>query len=212
MFVRWMRPAGKSRHTELERASIPHPVATEGVLVVDLGFGLVGWDRGAETILNGSTRSINGQAHLPAKFPEILGAHPPADLAALSFHFNIGNQDYSCRSFLVKPLNCRGQQPVIALHLKRAASLRDALDEVAGEYRLTDREREALGGIALGLTTKALAKQMNISPHTVNAFLRLIMIKVGMTTRAGVVGKVLEQNEAAASMNFRALQRGGHNA
>jgi hypothetical protein len=46
----------------------------------------------------------------------------------------------------------------------------------------------------------------------VNAFLRLIMIKVGMTTRAGVVGKVLEQNEAAASMNFRALRRGGHNA
>jgi DNA-binding CsgD family transcriptional regulator len=31
---------------------------------------------------------------------------------------------------------------------------------------------------------------MNISPHTVRAFLHLIMIKLGVSTRSGIVGKV----------------------
>ena len=55
----------------------------------------------------------------------------------------------------------------------------------------------------MGLSTKGLAREMNISPNTVNAFLRLIMIKMGVTTRAGVVGKVLEQNGANGETSFR---------
>jgi DNA-binding CsgD family transcriptional regulator len=202
----------KSQHTELEEADIAHPMETEGVLVVDLAFDLVACDRGAGAILNGSLGGVNGRAHLPTEIRDLLGAQPSTDLASLIFHLNIGDQDYCCRTFLVEPLNGNGQQIVLALHLKRAASLSDALHEVSEEYRLTDRERQALGGIALGLTTKALAKQMNISPNTVNAFLRLIMIKMGVTTRAGVVGKVLEQNGAAASKDFRAAGRGGFHA
>jgi DNA-binding CsgD family transcriptional regulator len=59
-------------------------------------------------------------------------------------------------------------------------------------YGLTDREREVMEGVSLGLTTKMLGDRMNISPNTVNAFLRMIMIKLGVTTRAGIVGKLLE--------------------
>ncbi len=32
---------------------------------------------------------------------------------------------------------------------------------------------------------------MSISPNTVKAFLRLIMFKMGVTSRSGVVGKIL---------------------
>jgi DNA-binding CsgD family transcriptional regulator len=53
---------------------------------------------------------------------------------------------------------------------------------------------EALIGVAMGLTSKELATRMNISPNTVKAFLRLIMIKMGVTTRAGIVGKLFDQN------------------
>jgi DNA-binding CsgD family transcriptional regulator len=195
---------GKLPHTELEQASSPHPVATEGVVVVDLGFELVACDRGAVNILNGFGGGANGETHLPAEIRELLGAQPPADLAYLVLHLNIGDQDYSCRTFLVEPLNGNGQQTMLALHLKRAASLGDAVNEVKKEYHLSERECEALEGICLGLTTEALAKRMNISPNTVNAFLRLIMIKMHVTTRAGVVGKVLEQNGATSSRDFRA--------
>jgi DNA-binding CsgD family transcriptional regulator len=199
----------KSLNAELEQTDITHPAANEGVLVVDLGFELVAYDRGARAIMNGSTGSINGEAHLPAEIRELLGARPSAELASLIFHLNIGDQNYSCRTFLVEPLDDNGHEMVLALYLKKAESLGDALNEVAEDYHLTEREREVLGGIALGLTTKALAKRLNISPNTVNAFLRLVMIKMGATTRAGVVGKVLEQNGATANKDRRALRTGG---
>jgi len=32
---------------------------------------------------------------------------------------------------------------------------------------------------------------MNISPNTVKVFLRLVMLKMGVTTRSGVVGKLM---------------------
>jgi DNA-binding CsgD family transcriptional regulator len=85
-------------------------------------------------------------------------------------------------------------QPMLALYLKRDRSVADAMRQVGTDYHLTDRELEALIGVAMGLTSKELATRMNISPNTVKAFLRLIMIKMGVTTRAGIVGKLFDQN------------------
>jgi DNA-binding CsgD family transcriptional regulator len=46
----------------------------------------------------------------------------------------------------------------------------------------------------MGLTSKEVATRMNISPNTVTAFLRLIMVKMGVTTRSGIVGKLFDQH------------------
>jgi DNA-binding CsgD family transcriptional regulator len=73
-------------------------------------------------------------------------------------------------------------------------SLQDAVHRAGMDYHLTDREQEALIGVTMGLTSKELATRMNISPNTVKAFLRLLMIKMGVPTRAGIVGKLLDQN------------------
>lgn len=70
----------------------------------------------------------------------------------------------------------------------------EAIYKVAAEFNLTEREREALSGISLGLTIKELAKQMKISPHTVKAYLRVIMVKMGVSTRAAIVAKILEHS------------------
>ena len=43
----------------------------------------------------------------------------------------------------------------------------------------------------LGLSSKEIASRMSISPNTVKAFLRVIMVKMGVTSRSGVVGKIL---------------------
>jgi len=83
-------------------------------------------------------------------------------------------------------------QPLVALHLEKVSSTSDAIYEVAAKYHLTDREQEALRGISMGLTSKEVATRMNISPNTVKAFLRLIMIKMGVTTRAGIVANLLQ--------------------
>ncbi|PYU54649.1 MAG: hypothetical protein DMG55_30720, partial [Acidobacteria bacterium] len=42
-----------------------------------------------------------------------------------------------------------------------------------------------------GLTGKAIANRMNISPNTVKAFLRMIMIKMGVSSRSEVVIKII---------------------
>jgi DNA-binding CsgD family transcriptional regulator len=42
-----------------------------------------------------------------------------------------------------------------------------------------------------GLTSKEIAQRMGISPNTVKAFLRLVMVKMGVSTRSGIVGKIV---------------------
>jgi DNA-binding CsgD family transcriptional regulator len=83
----------------------------------------------------------------------------------------------------------------MALFLQKDISIDDAVSRVAAEYALTEREQEAVRGISMGLSSKELAARMKISPNTVKAFLRMIMIKMGVTTRAGIVAKILDHME-----------------
>jgi DNA-binding NarL/FixJ family response regulator len=52
------------------------------------------------------------------------------------------------------------------------------------------REQETVELLTLGLTSKEIASRMNISPNTVKAFFRMVMTKMAVTTRAGIVGKI----------------------
>ncbi len=62
---------------------------------------------------------------------------------------------------------------------------------MAEQFHLTSREREAVEFLSEGLTSKEIAQRMGISPNTVKVFLRLVMIKMGVSTRAGIVAKTL---------------------
>jgi len=124
----------------------------------------------------------------------------------------LGNVEYRCCVFRVQPINEVVDRPVFALHLTRAGSINNSLGAIIESYHLTDRESEVLEGISLGLTSKMLAVRMNISPNTVNAFLRMIMIKLGVNTRAGIVGKLLEEGSSQNSRDTRMLRSGGRNA
>ena len=42
-----------------------------------------------------------------------------------------------------------------------------------------------------GLSSKEIATRMNVSPNTVKAFLRVVMIKMGVSSRSAIVGKVM---------------------
>jgi DNA-binding CsgD family transcriptional regulator len=65
------------------------------------------------------------------------------------------------------------------------------LQAASERFHLTDREEEVLQFLLEGLTSKEIADRMAISPNTVKAFLRLIMIKMGVSTRSGIVGKAM---------------------
>jgi DNA-binding NarL/FixJ family response regulator len=84
--------------------------------------------------------------------------------------------------------------PLIVLRMQRDQSVEDTADELGAMYNLTEREQQALHGILMGLSSKEVAERMNISPNTVKAFMRLIMIKMGVSTRAGIVARVLRKD------------------
>ena len=106
--------------------------------------------------------------------------------------FMSGRRHYTGRLFCVSQCARNPHQPMVALLIERTPASANFL-EMAGEFNLTQRECEAVQHLALGLTSKEIAARMGISPNTVKAFLRLVMIKTGVTTRSGIIGKLLKR-------------------
>jgi DNA-binding CsgD family transcriptional regulator len=79
----------------------------------------------------------------------------------------------------------------MAMLLERHTSGTDALSEVTEQFDLTGRESEIVSLLMEGLTSKEIANRMKISPNTVKAFLRLVMLKMDVSTRSGIVGKIV---------------------
>jgi DNA-binding NarL/FixJ family response regulator len=167
--------------------------AEVGLVLVDLSFNPVAFDQGAVSILNQSLSTTQTGIAIPEEILSALRRRSPSDLFAGRIAFHIGHREYSCCPHLLETLD-GSTRPLIALHLERDSSVADVIYKIAEEYRLTEREREALSGISMGLSSKQVAERMHISPNTVKAFRRLIMIKMGVTSRAGVVAKLLEYN------------------
>ncbi len=106
--------------------------------------------------------------------------------------FKSARRTYHCRSF---PLNLNGNIqkvnfPALVLMLERSANGVAKLAEICAHFGLTPREHETVKLLFEGLTSKEIADRMNISPNTVKAFLRLVMVKMGVSTRSGIIGKI----------------------
>ena len=85
--------------------------------------------------------------------------------------------------------HCSGGSIAILLERKPCGLL--PLARISQQFNLTKREREALGHLLEGLSSKEIATRMNISTNTVKAFLRLTMIKTGVSSRCAIMGKVM---------------------
>ena len=105
--------------------------------------------------------------------------------------FQSGRRRYFCRAFLVDSLPQSANQPAIAILLERGPSGLVGLAQVCEQFNFTQREREVLEYLLQGMGSKDIAKRMNVSPNTVKAFLRLIMIKMGVSSRSAIVGKIV---------------------
>ena len=101
-----------------------------------------------------------------------------------------GKRRYICKAFQV---NCNGHpspQIAFAVLLERAAAGSLTVSELSEQFALTHRECETVEYLLQGLTSKEIAVRMNISPNTVKAFLRLVMVKMKVSTRSGIAGKI----------------------
>ena len=101
--------------------------------------------------------------------------------------FKSGRRVYFCRAFRLDA----NVNPRVLIVLERGIPESFALCQVAQQFRLTQRERVAVTFLLRGLSNKEMAKRMAVSPNTVKAFLRMVMVKMGVSTRAGIVAKVL---------------------
>jgi DNA-binding CsgD family transcriptional regulator len=166
--------------------------AEVGLVLMDLSLNSIAVDTGAAAILNHASKPgvrLELASCLPRELMETLGRREATDVAPFKTHVLIGKKDYSCTAYRLECHNGIFAQNVVALHLEKASDV-DVVYDVIAKYQLTTREMEALRGILMGLANKELAVRMNISPNTVKAFLRLIMIKMGVTTRSEMFAKI----------------------
>ena len=105
--------------------------------------------------------------------------------------YRSGGRRYICRAFRLDCNISAKAGLVMAMLLERHTSGSDALNEVTHQFDLTGRESEIVSLLIQGLTSKEIANRMEISPNTVKAFLRLVMLKMDVSTRSGIVGKII---------------------
>ena len=105
--------------------------------------------------------------------------------------YRSGKRLYHCRTFRVDAQAKEYSQLSLAVLFERESSGSFSLRQAAQKYHLTAREQEVLEFLLQGLTSKEIANRMGISANTVKAFLRLIMIKMSVSTRSGILGKAV---------------------
>jgi DNA-binding CsgD family transcriptional regulator len=137
---------------------------------------------------------------LSEKLPSVMKESAPGAPASQLIEFASGKRRYVCRRYVLDTHNGNGQSPTVAVLLERVSSAEFALHIVCDQFNLTPREKEALGYLLHGLTSKEIASRMNISPNTVKAFLRLAMTKMGVSTRSGLVGKIAGMRSVSSSI------------
>jgi DNA-binding CsgD family transcriptional regulator len=103
-----------------------------------------------------------------------------------------GKRCYQLRVFSVRSSLTNGCKRAVAILLERNRKPKVDLSYLSGRFRLTQREVETVDHLAQGANTQEIADRMKISPNTVKAFLRSIMMKMGTDTRAGIIAKILQ--------------------
>ena len=115
-------------------------------------------------------------------------------VGALPTEFISGQRRYMCRTFsLHSDANNEPGHPALAIIFERTSHAAFDTSQVAAQFHLTPREQETLRFLTMGLTNKEIGHRMNISPNTVKAFLKLIMMKMGVSTRSGILGKTIDR-------------------
>jgi len=172
--------------TECATASANAP----GLVLTTLGLEPIYTNSEALQILGYPASSANGAGEIQGGIRRVLRADRFTASAA-PITFLSGRREYLCRAFLLDPRIDEPQSCMGALLLERRRRDPIGLSEMSRRYRLSPRESETVRHLIRGLTTKEVAQRMRVSPNTVKQFVRIAMNKLGVTTRSGIVGKML---------------------
>lgn len=178
----------------MRKAQSPSSASSAGFLLLDSRMDPVIVNNLASEILSypQAPDTIKGlDEFLNRKIHATLLARDPSSGSPLVSEIRSGKRLYFCRAFRVDARAKRYPQITLAVFLERGSVGSFSAIQVSERFKLTAREQEVLQFLLQGLTSKEIAERMRISPNTVKAFLRLIMIKMGVSTRSGIVGKAV---------------------
>ncbi len=175
--------------------------ACPGLIVVDAALSVIASNAEAVQILTFPERPENIR-HMDSwlankiRIDLVAKQSPPRVVN----EFRSAKRTYLCRSF---PIDVTGTRKVenhkngssqaeglLIVMLERKGNEVVMIAEISERFGLTARERETVQFLLEGFTSKEIAQRMKISPNTVKAFIRLVMVKMGVSTRSGIIGKI----------------------
>jgi DNA-binding CsgD family transcriptional regulator len=190
----------------VEKGNQVHTAPTRpGLIVMDTSLGVVAYNGEALQILTypePPEKIRHVDTWLANKIrTDLTGRNSPARFVE---EFRSARRMYLCRSF---PLDLRAQNgngshsngsaahpssgSLQVVMLERRSNEAVKLSEVSERFGLTVRELETVQYLLQGFTSKEIAQRMEISPNTVKAFLRLVMVKMNVSTRSGIIGRIV---------------------
>jgi DNA-binding CsgD family transcriptional regulator len=168
-----------------------------GLIVVDNALGVVAYNGEALKILT-YPDAPDKIRHLDSWLANKIRSELVGRLSPPSFvdAFRSSKRLYLCRSF---PCDLKGHQAngsgssasLMIVMLERKSNETLKISEISERFGLTAREQETVQYLLEGLTSKEIAQRMKISPNTVKAFLRLVMVKMNVSTRSGIIGRIV---------------------
>ena len=170
------------------------PKSGVGFLMLDCSLSVISFNAEAVGILgypDNVAALASSTVQLTQEIRSKLVNWPFPGESVFATEFRSGRRRYFCRAFLVDSSPQRPMEPSLAILLERGPSGLVGLTQVCQQFNLTQREHEVLEYLLQGMGSKDIAKRMSVSPNTVKAFVRLIMIKMGVSSRSAIVGKIV---------------------
>jgi DNA-binding CsgD family transcriptional regulator len=177
-----------------KESTVPMVPSDSGFLLLDAEFNLIASNDPALQILcfpSEASRIKQPKVLLADRVRIALLDHRHRDKKVFVREIQSGKRCYICKTFQVNYSNGHSTpQPAFAVLLERVAAGGMTPAELTERFALTQRECETVEYLLQGLTSKEIAVRMKISPNTVKAFLRLVMVKMRVSSRSGIAGKV----------------------
>lgn len=107
--------------------------------------------------------------------------------------FTSGRRRYVCRAFHLEVTGGAGRRLHAQVLLMLEREHRTDTSRWSELFQLSHRECETVELLLKGRTSKEIAALMRISPHTVKAFLKLAMAKVGASNRTELIARILQK-------------------
>jgi DNA-binding CsgD family transcriptional regulator len=171
------------RPCEVSKVEAPPP----GTLVLDRDLRPVSWTMGARAWIDAlpSARLVAGWGMLPSVvYPTaVLARSGSKDARAL-----VQAVDGSWVTIEAAALEGE-REGEVAVSL-RSATTTETFELLCRVYALSARERDVVSLLVAGLDTRAIAKRMFISPHTVQDHLKSVFGKVGIHSRRELLARL----------------------